>query len=104
MAFPMSYRSQQENLEFKLLSSVFYDVGKGLAEENLFSPDIKDSATNGYFIKGVDDFLKTFPNLHEFVKYSKLKISVGSKRISCHAFLRKNARSGFVNWRKAKSK
>ena len=94
----VSYCSYQGNVEYKLLSSVFYDLGKGLAERNNLSPDIRDDATNDYFTNGVEEFLQTFPNLLAFVKNSKFKTTIGdAKQISCLAFLRKNARSGFVS-------
>ena len=81
----------QGSVESKLLSSVFYDLGKALAEKNQMSPDLKDDATNNYFLTAIDEFLLQFPIINYFARKSKHKILTKS----CLAFLRMNARNGF---------
>ena len=89
-------------MECKLLTSVFYDLGKGLAERNSLTPDIRNEETNNYFMKAVHEFLLTFPILNGFATTSNFKVPIGTNKMSCLAFLRMNARSGFLNGLKGK--
>ena len=86
----------QANVECKLLTSIFYDLGKGLAENCPYPLDIKHEATGRYFMKALDCFLLTFPTLDAFVKSTKLRIENGTNNLSCLAFLRMHARNGFT--------
>ena len=82
----------QGTLECKLLSSVYYDLGKKLAETH---PMLNDSySTSKHFLNAVDGFSVNFPNLHVFTLNSNFKIPIGSRNYSCLAFLRMNARNG----------
>ena len=86
----------QGSMECKLLSSVFYDLGKGLATSCPHPPDLKEDRTNEYFLRAVDEFLLSFPTLATFVQKSDLRIQNGTNSLSCFAFLKMNSRNGFM--------
>ena len=83
--------------------SVFYDYGKCLFQACPFPPDLKHPATNNYFMSNVNHVMKRFPNLQMNSPNSpiaNLKIEVGSARVrkySPEAFVRVNARNGFIS-------
>ena len=90
-------------MECKLLSSIFYDLGKNLAESCPFPPDAKNKATNEYFLKAVEEFLLSLPLLHQFVYSTKMRIINGTNNLTCHAFVKMNARNGFIKILKSKA-
>ena len=73
-------------------------MGKNLAERCPYPTELKQPATNEYFMQAVDEFLLTFPTLNNFVRNTDVRIQNGTNNISCLAFVRMNSRNGFMNF------
>ena len=82
-------------------SSVFHDFGKEVGRACPYTPDLKETATNNFFIMNVIHFMTNFPSFHFNARdspFAEIKIEVGStkvKKYSPEAFARLNARNGF---------
>lgn len=85
--------------ESRLLTSVFYDFGRNLIESCPFSLDVKNNMTSTFLRDNVKRFLINFPNLQIDNPRSPVhecRIPVGALTLKPEAFLRMNARAGFV--------
>lgn len=83
------------------MSSVFYDFGRNLREACPFDVDMKSDKTKTYLKQSVSQFLRNFPNLSAIYDaespVSQCRVPVGALTLKPEAFLRMNARAGFVS-------
>lgn len=86
---------QKGSIEFRLLTSVFYDKGKEIGQKCPFPPDQK-MQTRMFFERNFKSFLQTFPELVCDSELSKKAfIEYGNAKYTVEAFMRINARNGF---------
>jgi len=86
---------QKGNIEFRLLTSVFYDKGKEIGQKCPFPSDQK-MQTKMFFERNFKSFLQTFPELVCDSDLSKKAfIEYGNAKYTVEAFMRINARNGF---------
>ena len=85
--------------ESRILNSVFYDFGRSLQETCPFSLDLKNNLTTVYLRDNVRKFARNFPNLQLDDPRSPVhecRVPVGALMLKPEAYLRMNARAGFV--------
>ena len=71
-------------------------MGKDLGHKCPYPPDLSNPQTKCFFEKGLQDFMKNFPNLLGDAELMKKScIDHGSHKISLSTHLKVNAKNGF---------
>ena len=89
------------------MTSVFYDFGRKLRETCPPDLDVKSARTKTFLRDSVNEFLSNFPNLAVNdldSPVAQCRVPVGALTLKPEAFLRMNARAGFVSASKKAAK